>query len=130
VLVSRNPYAAYARIAADLHPAPAFEPGVQAGARVAPDGRDRIRMPASRPAPWSRRVRTSARAPTSARTAWSAPGRQVGAGSRLVANVTICHGVRLGVRVLVHPGAVIGADGFGLAREPEGWIKVPQVGGA
>jgi len=55
-------------------------------------------------------------------------GAVIGAGSRLVANVTICAGVRLGARVLVHPGAVIGADGFGLAREPEGWIKVPQVG--
>jgi UDP-3-O-[3-hydroxymyristoyl] glucosamine N-acyltransferase len=28
----------------------------------------------------------------------------------------------------VHPGTVIGADGFGFAREPEGWLKVPQLG--
>jgi UDP-3-O-[3-hydroxymyristoyl] glucosamine N-acyltransferase len=31
--------------------------------------------------------------------------------------------------VLVHPGAVIGADGFGLAFERDHWIKVPQLGG-
>jgi UDP-3-O-[3-hydroxymyristoyl] glucosamine N-acyltransferase len=36
--------------------------------------------------------------------------------------------VRVGERVLIHPGVVIGADGFGLAREGERWIKVPQVG--
>lgn len=35
---------------------------------------------------------------------------------------------RLGDRVIVHPGAVIGSDGFGLARDKKGWIKVPQLG--
>src|SRR5690606_23351898 len=30
---------------------------------------------------------------------------------------------------LVHPGAVIGADGFGLAMDSGHWIKVPQLGG-
>ena len=54
----------------------------------------------------------------------------IGACSRLVARVTICHRVRLGQRVLVHPGAVIGSDGFGLALDSEGrWLKVPQLGG-
>jgi len=36
--------------------------------------------------------------------------------------------VRVGERVLIHPGVVIGSDGFGLAREGQRWIKVPQVG--
>jgi len=31
--------------------------------------------------------------------------------------------------VLIHPGAVLGADGFGLAFEADHWIKVPQLGG-
>jgi len=36
--------------------------------------------------------------------------------------------------VLIHPGAVIGADGFGIAFErgasdPGHWVKVPQLGG-
>jgi UDP-3-O-[3-hydroxymyristoyl] glucosamine N-acyltransferase len=55
-------------------------------------------------------------------------GASLGAGTRLVANVTICHGVRLGQRVLVHPGAVIGADGFGLANDGGVWVKIPQLG--
>ena len=37
--------------------------------------------------------------------------------------------MRLGARVLVHPGAVLGADGFGLAMDAGHWIKVPQQGG-
>ncbi|MFO1372673.1 MAG: UDP-3-O-(3-hydroxymyristoyl)glucosamine N-acyltransferase [Candidatus Competibacteraceae bacterium] len=53
----------------------------------------------------------------------------LGAGTRLVAQVTICHGVWLGQRVLVHPGAVIGSDGFGLAPDHDGrWFKIPQLG--
>jgi UDP-3-O-[3-hydroxymyristoyl] glucosamine N-acyltransferase len=53
----------------------------------------------------------------------------IGAGSRLIARVTLVTRVHLGQRVLVHPGAVIGADGFGLAFEHDHWLKVPQLGG-
>ncbi|EIL97882.1 UDP-3-O-(3-hydroxymyristoyl)glucosamine N-acyltransferase [Rhodanobacter thiooxydans] len=53
----------------------------------------------------------------------------VGAQSRLVARVTLVTRVTLGQRVLVHPGAVIGSDGFGLAFDTDHWIKLPQLGG-
>lgn len=53
----------------------------------------------------------------------------IGAFSQLVANVTLCHGVRLGEQVILHPGVVIGADGFGIAQHAGQWIKVPQLGG-
>lgn len=56
-------------------------------------------------------------------------GVYIGDHCHLRANVTICSGTRLGKRVLVHPGAVIGSDGFGLANEDGKWVKVPQVGG-
>ena len=36
---------------------------------------------------------------------------------------------RIGKRGIVHSGAVIGADGFGFAREQDGsWVKIPQTG--
>ena len=35
----------------------------------------------------------------------------------------------LGKRVVVHAGAVIGADGFGVARDEDRWVKIPQIGG-
>lgn len=54
---------------------------------------------------------------------------RIGAGSRLVANVTICQGSRIGKRALLHPGVVIGSDGFGLANDGGSWVKVPQLGG-
>jgi UDP-3-O-[3-hydroxymyristoyl] glucosamine N-acyltransferase len=31
-------------------------------------------------------------------------------------------------RVVIHAGAVIGADGFGLAPENGRWVKIPQIG--
>ena len=45
-----------------------------------------------------------------------------------MARVTLYHGVRIGERCLVHAGVVIGADGFGVARDQDGWVKVPQLG--
>ena len=61
-------------------------------------------------------------------------GCTVGAQARLVARVTLVQDVTLGKRVLIHPGAVLGADGFGLAFERSAadhgrWLKVPQLGG-
>jgi len=58
----------------------------------------------------------------------------VGVQAHLVARVTLVRDVTLGKRVLIHPGAVIGADGFGIAFDQSafdqgGWIKVPQLGG-
>ena len=57
------------------------------------------------------------------------PDCSVGNDSQLLARVTLVTRVRLGQRVRVHPGAVLGAEGFGLAMEAGRWIKVPQLGG-
>lgn len=48
--------------------------------------------------------------------------------SRLVANITLCHGTTIGRRALIHPGVVIGSDGFGQANNQGMWEKVPQLG--
>ena len=48
----------------------------------------------------------------------------VGADCRLVARVSLVIRVTLGARVLIHPGAVIGADGFGLAMDRGHWLNV------
>ena len=54
---------------------------------------------------------------------------RVGQGSRLTASVTLLQDVHIGERVLIHAGAVIGADGFGFANDQGQWLKIPQVGG-
>ena len=55
-------------------------------------------------------------------------GAKIGSGTRLTANVTICKHVSIGSNVIIHPGVVIGADGFGIANDEGKWIKVPQLG--
>jgi UDP-3-O-[3-hydroxymyristoyl] glucosamine N-acyltransferase len=52
----------------------------------------------------------------------------VGAGTRLTAHVTLADDCRIGERCLVHPGAVIGADGFGFAPHDGEWVKIEQLG--
>jgi len=62
------------------------------------------------------------------------PGCVIGAGvtigdqSCLYPRVVVYPGCSLGKRVIVHSGAVIGADGFGIAAEQGRWIKIPQIG--
>ncbi|MDH4019382.1 MAG: UDP-3-O-(3-hydroxymyristoyl)glucosamine N-acyltransferase [Xanthomonadales bacterium] len=53
---------------------------------------------------------------------------KLGSSSRLAANVTICEGVQIGRRTIIHPGAIIGSDGFGLAFDKNHWVKIPQIG--
>src|SRR4029453_15932017 len=56
------------------------------------------------------------------------PGVEVGEASVLYPRVVLCEGVRLGSRVLVQAGAVIGGDGFGYVFDKGGHRKIPQVG--
>jgi UDP-3-O-[3-hydroxymyristoyl] glucosamine N-acyltransferase len=44
-------------------------------------------------------------------------------------NVYIGYEVRVGKRVIIHAGAVIGSDGFGYATDDGKHYKIPQVGG-
>lgn len=47
----------------------------------------------------------------------------------LYSNVTLYNGCRVGNRVIVHAGTVIGSDGFGFAPKPDGtYEKIPQLG--
>lgn len=52
----------------------------------------------------------------------------IGNDCTLYPNVTIYHGCHLGNRVVLHAGAVIGADGFGFAPTESGYEKIPQIG--
>jgi UDP-3-O-[3-hydroxymyristoyl] glucosamine N-acyltransferase len=47
---------------------------------------------------------------------------------RLVARVTVGERVSIGARSVVHPGAVVGGEGFGNALDRGSWVRVPQIG--
>jgi UDP-3-O-[3-hydroxymyristoyl] glucosamine N-acyltransferase len=127
-LIDRNPYAAYARVATLLYPAPAPVPGIHAGAVVHPDARI---APSASVGPF---CVIEAGALIGERvvigpSSLIGPGVSIGADTRLVSRVTLGARVRIGARCMLHPGSVIGADGFGFAADERRWLKVPQVGG-
>jgi len=53
---------------------------------------------------------------------------KVGAATRLYAGVKIMYRCTVGAKCIIHPGVVIGADGFGFIPGPQGLVKVPQTG--
>jgi UDP-3-O-[3-hydroxymyristoyl] glucosamine N-acyltransferase len=55
-------------------------------------------------------------------------GVTIGEGTCLYPRVVVYPGCTLGRRVIAHSGAVIGADGFGIAPEEGRWVKIPQIG--
>jgi UDP-3-O-[3-hydroxymyristoyl] glucosamine N-acyltransferase len=57
------------------------------------------------------------------------PDVEIGEDCTLYPHVTLRDGVRVGRRVVIHSGAVLGADGFGFAFDGSAHRKVPQVGG-
>jgi UDP-3-O-[3-hydroxymyristoyl] glucosamine N-acyltransferase len=132
-LIADDPYVAFARIAALFERTPAHAAGVHASASVAPGAK----IAASAAIGPFCVIEEDAEVGEGASLGPHCIVGQrctVGAQSRLVARVTLVQDVTLGRRVLVHPGAVIGADGFGIAfersaSEPGHWVKVPQLGG-
>ena len=127
-LLARDPYVAFAKIAALFERKPVRTAGIHPTAVV--DASAQV-DPAAHVGP---HVSIGARSRIGA-GASIGPGCvigddcEVGEGCELVARVTLVTRVRLGRRVLVHPGAVLGADGFGIAMDRGHWIKVPQLGG-
>ena len=55
-------------------------------------------------------------------------GAVVGARTQLAVRVSVGQGCRVGQRCIVHPGVVIGADGFGFAPADGRWEKIEQLG--
>jgi UDP-3-O-[3-hydroxymyristoyl] glucosamine N-acyltransferase len=55
-------------------------------------------------------------------------GARIGADTVLKSRVTVSEDCVIGDRCLLHPGVVIGADGFGLAPQEGAWIKIEQLG--
>ncbi|HET7162815.1 MAG TPA: UDP-3-O-(3-hydroxymyristoyl)glucosamine N-acyltransferase [Rhodanobacteraceae bacterium] len=128
VLIAKDPYLAYARIASLFEHTPASAPGIHPSTVVM---RGAKIDPSASVGPF---CVVEAGATIEAGAVLGShcvvgPDCIVGAQSRLAAHVTLVTRVTLGKRVLIHAGAVLGADGFGIARGEDGWVKVPQLGG-
>jgi UDP-3-O-[3-hydroxymyristoyl] glucosamine N-acyltransferase len=126
-LIHPNPHAAFAQIAAALHPQAPARPGIHPTAVIHEDARI---AGSAEIGPF---VIVGAGAVIGERCRIAAQvivgdNVMLGADTRLAERVTVLDGCRIGARCIVHPGVVIGSDGFGNARLDARWIKVPQLG--
>jgi UDP-3-O-[3-hydroxymyristoyl] glucosamine N-acyltransferase len=127
-LLSANPYLTFARAVSLLHPQRLPDPGIHPSAQVDPT------------AVLGEGVHVGALAVIGARTRVGArtilhphvvlyEDVEVGAGCLLHSGVQVRERCRLGERVVVQNGAVIGGDGFGFAKDDAGrYEKIPQLG--
>jgi UDP-3-O-[3-hydroxymyristoyl] glucosamine N-acyltransferase len=126
-LISKNPYATYARIAAVLHPPPPVAPGRHDSAVVDATAQIDPTAAIGAKAVIGAGVRIGPRVLVGPGCVVM-EGARIDADTRLTANVTLCAGVAIGERCILHPGVVIGADGFGIAPDQGEWVKIPQIG--
>ncbi|HEY1299122.1 MAG TPA: UDP-3-O-(3-hydroxymyristoyl)glucosamine N-acyltransferase [Stellaceae bacterium] len=126
LLVSAEPYKAFARAARAFYPPAPFAPGRAPSAIV--DGSAIVPADCALGANVviEARARLGRRCQIGANTVISA-AVEIGDDCRIGANVTLSHCL-IGARVVVHPGVRIGQDGFGFAPDPTAPVKVPQLG--
>jgi UDP-3-O-[3-hydroxymyristoyl] glucosamine N-acyltransferase len=127
LILCDEPYAWFALAAQELAPTAALAPGISPQAQVHPRA-------AIDPTARIDAFTTVEEAATIGAGVWLHAGCHVGAEARIGAQsmlyprACVLHGCELGARVIVHSGAVIGADGFGFAALDGRWVKIPQTG--
>ena len=124
-LVTDNPHAAYARVAQLLYPVEQVIPGIHPSATVAPTAKiGQAYIGAN--AVIDENADIGDGVYIGANT-YIGVAAQIESDSRILQNVTIGEKVKIGQRCLIHPGVVIGADGFGQAYDAGKWIKIPAI---
>jgi UDP-3-O-[3-hydroxymyristoyl] glucosamine N-acyltransferase len=127
-LLAANPYLTFARAVAILHPQPCPPAGIHPTAVVDPTAELGEGVHVGALAVIGSRVRVGARTVIYPHVVLYSEV-QVGEDCLLHSGVQVREGCRLGRRVIVQNGAVIGADGFGFAKDDEGrYLKIPQIG--
>ncbi len=124
---AENPRATFARALALLYPAETVRPSVHASAAI--DATATVDPSAEIGPHTAIGPHTIIAAGVKLGAGCSIGARvRIGGGSRCYPHVTIYDGVCIGRNAVIHSGAVIGADGFGFAREGGRYRKFPQVG--
>jgi UDP-3-O-[3-hydroxymyristoyl] glucosamine N-acyltransferase len=126
-LIARNPYATYARIASVLHPLPAAKPGVHPSAVIERGVRLEAGVSIGPGCVIEEGASLGVNVVLGPQCVVMRNAR-IGDNTRLIARVTVCADVSIGQRCILHPGAVIGSDGFGNAPDNGAWVKIPQLG--
>ena len=126
LLLSNEPYRAYALAAQAFYPARPIIPRRAPSAVIDPAAFVPEDCDVGPNAVIENSARLGRRCRVGANTVIAA-GVEIGDDCRIGPNVTLSHCV-LGSRVVLHAGVRIGQEGFGFAPDPAGPIKVPQLG--
>ncbi len=126
-ILAENPHVGFARIATALHPEAVPAPGVHPSAVVAEDALVAPSAAIGANAVIGARARIGERACVGPNCSVGEEA-VIGEQTALHANVTVYARCVIGRRCRVLAGAVIGADGFGYARDEKEWVRMPQVG--
>lgn len=127
-LLLANPYLAYAQLSHLFDPKPVAPAGVHATALVAPDASVHPSASVGAYAVIEAGARIEAGVTVGAHCFIGARS-VIAEGGWLASRVTLYHDVRIGRRVVIQSGAVIGGEGFGFANEKGVWRKIAQIGG-
>jgi len=127
-LMIADPYLAYARISHLFDPKPKAAAGIHPTAVVADDA---VVDAAASIGPYAV-IESGARIAagvTIGAHCFIGARSVIGEGGWLAPRVTLYHDVRIGQRVVIQSGAVLGGEGFGFANEKGVWQKIAQIGG-
>lgn len=127
-LLIADPYLAYARISHLFDPKPKAAAGIHPTAIVAEDA---VVDPNASIGPYVI-IESGARIAagvTLGAHCYIGARSVIGEGGWLAPRVTLYHDVRIGQRVVIQSGAVLGGEGFGFANEKGVWQKIAQIGG-
>ena len=128
-LLCRDPYLALARISAHLHREPRAPAGIHPSATLAPEAQVDPSASIGPQAVVAAGAVIAARVQVGA-GCYVGPQVHIGADSLLHPQVRLMRRTQVGARNILHPGAVIGSDGFGFAVDTETGVrhKIPQLG--
>ena len=126
LLLTKEPYKAFARAAQAFYPAKPVIPGIAPTAIIGPAATVPADCEIGPYVVIEAGARLGARCQIGAHTVLG-QAVELGDDCRVGPHVTLSHCL-IGARVVLHPGVRIGQPGFGFAPDREGPVKIPQLG--
>ncbi|MEW6186492.1 MAG: UDP-3-O-(3-hydroxymyristoyl)glucosamine N-acyltransferase [Thermodesulfobacteriota bacterium] len=127
LLITANPYLAYARIAQFFSPPSVHPSGISPLARVGADCRIGEGV-SIYPFVYLGDGVEVEKGVVLLPGVYVGDSVRIGEDSIVYPNVSLLFGTVIGKRVIIHSGSVIGSDGFGFAQEGMNQVKIPQTG--
>lgn len=127
-LLASDPYLAFARVTALFAPPASGTPGIHPSATIA-DSASIAPGASIGPHAVVEAAASVAAGASLGAGCYLGPGSRIDEDTRVHPGAVIYRNVHIGRGCTIHARAVIGSDGFGFARDRDGWEKIHQLGG-